>query len=77
MTICMSFSAQVKDTFSQFFSASEAPDEISSASRSLTQVHAVGFAEPAGLDQRHAVHPEQEIVQRLAELAGADVAEMR
>src|SRR4029079_12570575 len=36
-TICMSFSAQRNDTFSQFFSASDAPDEISSASRSLTR----------------------------------------
>ena len=43
----------------------------------LDEVHAVGFAQPAGLDQRDAVDPEQEIVQRLAELAGADVAEVR
>ena len=36
-TICMSFSAQMNDTLSQFFSASDAPDDSSSASRSLTR----------------------------------------
>src|SRR5712691_3614515 len=36
-TICTSFSAHVKETFSQFFSASEAPELISSACRSLTR----------------------------------------
>ncbi len=36
-TICMSFSAQRNETFSQFFRASDAPELISSASRSLTR----------------------------------------
>src|SRR5207253_1035047 len=34
-TICMSFSAQRNDTFSQFFKASDAPELINSASRSF------------------------------------------
>src|SRR4029079_7314300 len=35
-TICISFSAQRNDTFSQFFRASEAPELISNASRNFT-----------------------------------------
>ena len=73
-TSALSFSAQRNDTFSQFFSASDAPDEISSASRSLTR------SLPFASDNRPARSarcrsPRAEIVHRLAELAGADVAQ--
>ncbi len=43
----------------------------------LHEIDAGGLGEPAGLDQPDGVHPQQQVVHGLADLAVADVAEMR
>ena len=75
-TICMSLSAQVNEIMSHSLSASEAPELISSAARSLTRSMPVDLRQPAGLDQADGVDPQQEVVHGLADLAVADIAEM-
>ena len=76
-TTCMSLSAQVKVIMSQSLSAAEAPELICSASRNLTRSMPVVSASRPGLDQSDRIDPEQQVVHGLADLAVADIAEMR
>src|SRR6516164_4546740 len=74
-TICMSLSAQVKEIMSHSLSASEAPELISNAARSLPRsIPVVSASRPASIKPTALI--QQQVVHGLANLAVADFAEM-